>query len=137
MKEIMFFKDKLIIDVPDYYSYTSNEYYTLVLYTTEGKKYAIKFIVIDSNENDKHKELYNEIVKRKNVYKAYSDEKYFSVFNHSFDLENGKLYITSFEIIFKNYYINIRWNELEEMDVENKIGFIEYIEKLISTIKEN
>ena len=137
MKEIVFFKNKLIITVPDYYSYTSNEYYTLVLYTTEGKKYAIKFIVIDRNENEKHNKLYKEIVNRKNVYKAYSDEKYFSVFNHSFDSENGKLNVTSFEIIFKNYYINIRWNDLEEMDSKNKKGFIEYIEKIINTIKEN
>jgi len=136
MKKISFFKDKLVVEVPDYYEYTSNEYYTLVLYHLKNKSYLIKFIVIDSSENTKYKNIY-ENIKSKNYHKKYSEEKYYGVYNHKFDIENSKLFVTSFEIIFKNYYINIRVNLSEELDENNNRNLIEYIDKIICTISEN
>ena len=136
MKKISFFKDKLVVEVPDYYEYTSNEYYTLVLYHLKNEAYLIKFLVIDSNENTKHKEFYEKI-KSKGYFKKYSEEKYYGVYNNKFEIEKSKLFVTSFEIIFKNYFINIRVNLSEELDENSNRDLIEYIDKIIYAISEN
>ena len=136
MKSITFFFDKLVVEVPDYYEYATNEYYTLVLFQSKNKTYTINFLVIDSNENNQHKTFYENIVS-KGYIKKYSDEKYYNVYNHKLDVENKKLFITSFEIIFKNYYINIRVNLLEELDEGENKKLIKYIDKIISTININ
>jgi hypothetical protein len=136
MKRITFFDDKLVVEVPDYYEYTTNEYYTLVLYQSKYKAYTIKFIVIDSNENNQNKIFYENIIS-KGYIKKYSDDKYYNVYNHELNVENDELFITSFEIIFKNYYINIRVNLLEELDKDDNKKLIKYIDNIISTININ
>ena len=136
MKCVPFFNDLLIVEIPEYYEYTSNEYYTLVLHNSKNKSYTIKFIVIDSNENEKHKEFY-ENIKSKKCSKYFTEEKYYGVYNHKFEIEDSILFVTSFEIIFKNYYINIRVNLLEELDENDNKNLIDYIDKIIYSIDQN
>jgi hypothetical protein len=134
MKQITFFKDKLVVEIPDYYEYSFEHNYSLVLYQKD-QSYNIKIIVIDSNENGEQKIFYNNI-KSKECFKKFSEEKYYSINNHVFQIENKKLFVTSFEIIFKNYYINIRVNTLAELKIESRNNLIKYIDKMILTINE-
>jgi hypothetical protein len=136
MKQIIFFKNKLVVEVPSYYEHSFESYYSLVLYYPKNKSFNIKFIVVDSNESSEQLVFYNN-KKTENYFKKATEEKNYTVKNHKFEIDNKKLFITSFEIIFKNYYINIRVNTLEELEAESKNNMIKHIDEIILTINEN
>ena len=136
MKEIKFFNKKLLVEVPDYYEYSLEDYGSLVLFHPENRTFTIKFIVIDSNGGKKEKEIYDN--KNKNNFKIkLSENKYYNINNYEFKIEEKILFVTSFEIIFKNYYINIRINTLEKIQEKSYDNLLEYINEIILTIKEN
>jgi hypothetical protein len=59
MKQIIFFKDKLVVEIPNYYEYSFESGYSLALYYPKNKSFNIKFIVVDSNENSEQLVFYN------------------------------------------------------------------------------
>jgi hypothetical protein len=125
-----------VVEIPDYYEYSFEYNYSLVLHCPNSKSFNIKFIVIDSNIDREQKVFFNGI-ENKDYYKRISEEKYYNVNNHVFEIDNGKLFVTSFEIIFKYYYINIRVNTLEKLEIESNNDLIRHIDEMILTIDEN
>ena len=136
MKQVIFFKDKLVVEIPDYYEYTTKQMYPVVLYDPEDTSFIIKFLVIDSKEDSEQESFYND-KKLEKCFKTVSEEKYYYIRNHVIEIDNNKLFVISFEIIFKNYYINIRVHSLEELETESKNNLIKLIDEMILTINEN
>jgi hypothetical protein len=135
MKEIILLKDRLLMEVPEFYESKYDHNGILEIYYPKGKFALIKFLIIDSTaDNDQYK-FYNDI-KNKGINYKISEDIYYSVYNHSFELNNDILYVTSFELIFKEYYINIRVNTSEEIVDVNRENLINHIHNIILTIKE-
>jgi hypothetical protein len=135
MKEIILLKDKLLMEIPEFYESRYDYYGILEIYYPKGKFAMIKFLIIDSTVDNDCNKLYNDI-KNKGFTNKISENIYYSVYNHSFELNNEIFYVTSFEIIFKKYYINIRVNTLEELVNKDREDLIKHIHKIILSIKE-
>jgi hypothetical protein len=135
MKKIILLKDKLTMEVPDIYEYRFDQNGILEIFYPKGKLAIIKFIIIDSTLGTEERKLYNNISIKK-FSNIISENIFYNVFSHAFELDAQYLYVTSFEIILKQYYINIRVNTSEEIKDENKINLIEHIHNIILTIKE-
>jgi len=136
MKKVVFFKDKLVVEISDYYEYSIEHNYSLILYYPKNKSFTIKFIVVDSKEDSNQESFYNN-KKLEKSFKTFSKEKYYFIKDHIFEIDNKKLFVASFEIIFRYYYINIRVNTLEELEMESKNNLIKHIDDMILTIDEN
>ena len=136
MKKVVFYKDKLVVEIPDYYEYSIEQNYSLILFYSKNRSFTIKFIVVDSKENSNQESFYDN-KKLEKRFKTFSEEKYYSINNHVFEIDNKKLFVVSFEIIYKYYYINIRVNTLEELEMESKNNLIKHIDDMILTIEEN
>ena len=134
MKDIIL-NDKLVFSVPDFYESRYDNNGILEIFYPKGKYAIIKFIIVDSTDGIEQKELYKNI-SQKEYLKKINENKYYNVYSHKFKINNDILYVTSFEIVFNNYYINIRVNTMDEIIGEDKINLIEHIHNIILTIKE-
>ena len=125
MKDIIL-NNKLVFSVPDFYESRYDNNGILEIFYPKGKYAIIKFIIVDSTDGIEQKELYKNI-SQKEYLKKINENKYYNVYSHKFKINNDILYVTSFEIIFNNYYINIRVNTMDEIIGEDKINLIEHI----------
>jgi hypothetical protein len=134
MKDIIL-KEKLELSIPDFYESRYDSNGILEIFYPKGKFAIIKFIIVDSRDGIEQEELYKNI-SQKEYLKKIDENKYYNVYSHKLKFNNDILYVTSFEIIFNKYYINIRVNTMDEIMGEDKINLIEHIHNIILTIKE-
>jgi len=134
MKDIIL-KDKLLLSIPDFYELRYDSDGILEIFYPKGKIAIIKFLVVDSTDGIEQEKLYKNI-SQKQYLKKIDENKCYNVYSHKFESNNYILYVTSFEIIFYKYYINIRVNTLDEITGEDKTNLIEHIHNIILTIKE-
>jgi hypothetical protein len=108
----------------------------LKLFNNDNNLFTIKILITDKHEGIEQNKLFEDIIE-KGVQNKVSEEKYYNIYEHSFETDTGTLFVVSFEIIFKHYYINIRVNTLEKQENEQLEGLKMFIHNIILTIIEN
>jgi peptide subunit release factor 1 (eRF1) len=81
MKPIMFYQNKLVVEVPIYYEHIFEYDEILILYYPNNKTFNIKFIVIGGNNGKEQNDFYNNMLDKK-YSKIISEDKYYDISDH-------------------------------------------------------